>query len=107
MVDIFQFPNVNASTPEGQIAELVNYLVQFKETLEFALDNISADNLSQDLVAKLNSLGADIEQSNERRDEQITQVAQNSLTKSDVIKIISGITFKVNFTTGNLEYATS
>ena len=107
MVDIFQFPNVTASTPEGQVAELVNYLVQFKETLEFALGNISADNLSQDLVAKLNSLGADIEQSNERRDEQITQVAHNSLTKSDVINIISGITFKVNFTTGNLEYATS
>ena len=107
MVDTFQFPAVNAPTPEGQISELVNYLIQFKETLEFALNNISTDNLSQDLVKILNSLGADIVQSNERRDEELTQVAHNSLTKSDVINIISDITFTVNFNTGYLEYATS
>ena len=84
MIDTFPFPRITANTAEGQIAQLVDYMVQFKEILEFALMNISTDNLSPDLVAKLNELGANIEKSNEARTEEIAQVSNNSLTVSDV-----------------------
>ena len=118
MFDMFSFPSMPKGTPEEQVAELVNYLIQFKETLEFALNNISIDNLSPDLVNKLNELGAGIEKSNEDREDELTQVAVNGLTVSDVcnsdlfklsVKAEASkyTTFNVNFETGHLEYALS
>jgi hypothetical protein len=90
--------------------------VQFKETLEFALTNISTDNLSGDLISQLNTLGADIKSSNEERDDQLQQVASKSITVSDVLNSASykaslqavedkiPSKFTINFETGNLEY---
>ena len=75
MLDLLPFPRLTGDTPEKQISELVNYLVQFKETLEFALMNISTENLSPELVNKLNELGAGIEKSNMDRDEGIMQIS--------------------------------
>ena len=60
MADIFPFPITRGNTPEEQIKELTNYLVQFKEILEFTLDNITIDNLSPELVKKLHKMEADI-----------------------------------------------
>ena len=85
MYDMLPFPNITATTPEEQVAQINNYLIQFKETLEFILTNISTDNLSQDLINKLNSLGADIEKSNKERDDQLQQMSSKTLTVSDVI----------------------
>lgn len=85
MYDILPFPSMNGKTVEEQVAELNTYLIQFKETLEFILTNISIDNLSQDLVNKLNELGAEIEKNNDDREEQIQQVSNKTLTVSDVI----------------------
>ena len=76
---------MNGKTVEEQVAELNTYLIQFKETLEFILTNISIDNLSQDIVNKLNELGAEIEKNNDDREEQIQQVSNKTLTVSDVI----------------------
>lgn len=118
MFDIFPFPRITGNTPEEQIAELSNYLIQFKETLEFALTNISAENLSPDLINKLNELGADIEKSNEERESEVAQISINSLTVSDVCNsdlfklavksmLSQYISFNVNYETGHLEYALS
>ena len=117
MFDMLPFPSVTAKTPEGQVAELTNYLIQFKETLEFILGNISADNLSQELIQKLNDLGADVVKDTEEQNEQLSQIANKSLTVSDVINSegfktsvqsqISKIKFSVNIDTGNLEYTTT
>ena len=114
MYDMLPFPNTIGKTPEEQIAEINNYLIQLKETLEFALSNITEENLSQDLVERLNSLGADVEMSSEELDDQLSQIANNTLTVSDVINSsafdsaikteIKNIEFSVNFETGNLEY---
>lgn len=118
MYDMLPFPNVNGATPEEQVAQINDFLIQFKEALEFILSNISVENLSQDLVDKLNKLGADIEQSVEDRDDQIQQVSNQAITVSDVINSpsfgeavksevsskVSNIKFTVNFDTGNLEY---
>ena len=111
------FPNTIGKTTEEQVVEINNYLIQLKEELEFILSNISAENLSQDLIEKLNSLGADVEKSSEDLDEQLSQIAGQSLTVNDVINSpsfssavdakVSKIKFSVNFETGNLEYTTS
>ena len=89
MYDILPFPNIVSKNPEEQIAEINNYLIQLKETLEFILTDISIDNLSQGLVEKLNSLGADIEKTNVDRDDQIQQLSNKTLTVSDVINSIA------------------
>lgn len=94
MVDMFPFPRITGETPEKQIAELISYLIQFKETLEFALGNISMENLSPDLVNKINNLGANIEQSNLSREDELVQIANHTSQ------------FTVNFDTGNLDYET-
>ena len=118
MYDMLPFPNTNAANTEEQVALINNYLVQLKETLEFILTNISTENLSQDLIDKLNTLGADIQKYNESQEEQIQQIAGNqSLTIGDVVNSsafntaiksgVSNIKFTVNFDTGNLEYTTS
>lgn len=116
MFDLFPFPRIQGNTPENQISELVNYLIQFKETLEFALMNISTENLSPELVGTLNELGANIERSNTAREEEVAQVSVNALTipdvcNSDLLKetirneTTQNVNFNVNFDTGHLEYA--
>lgn len=117
MYDMLPFPNFNGKEPDEKIVQITNYLVQFKETLEFILTNISTDNLSQDLVNQLNTLGADLEKSIEDRDDHIQQVSAKALTVSDVINSYAfklalqqnkaKVQFNVNFDTGNLEYNVS
>lgn len=85
MYDILPFPNIVTGSAEEQTAQINNYLIQLKETLEFILTNISVENLSQDLITKLNTLGADIYKSNVEREDQLNQIANNTLSISDVI----------------------
>lgn len=117
MMDMLPFPRIMGNTTEEKMADLLNYLIQFKETLEFILANISTENLSPDLVNKLNELGADIEKSNEDRESEISQVSNNSVTifdvcESDLVKqtmvdeIEKNVTINVNYETGYLEYTT-
>ena len=115
MYDLFPFPTTPSLTPEKRIDDIVNYLIQFKEILEFALTNISIENLSPDLIAKLNELGADIQKSNEDREEQIAQITSSNLSVSDVVnsqafkeelnEAVSNVKFTVNIETGHLEYS--
>ena len=85
MYDMLPFPNITGKTAEEQAAQINNYLIQFKETLEFILTNISTENLSQALVDQLNSLGAEIEKTTEEASDQLQQVSNKTITVSDVI----------------------
>lgn len=85
MYDMLPFPNITATDTKEQVAQINNYLIQFKETLEFILTNISADNLSADLIAKLNALGSDIQKENAERGEEMQQVSGRIITASDVV----------------------
>lgn len=118
MMDMLPFPKVSGNSPEEQIVSLVNYMTHFKETLEFALMNISTDNLSSDLVNKLNELGAGIEKNKEEREDEVAQISTKTLTVSDVCNSelfkdavareqTKDITFNVNFNNGCLEYTTN
>lgn len=113
MVDMFPFPKITGNTPEEKISSIVEYLVQFKEDLEFTLGNISVDNLSAELVTKLNDLGINIKKNREETEDGIAQVSVNTLTISDVVnskqfkdeisKNMTGV-FNINYDTGYLEY---
>ncbi len=118
MIDMFSFPTDTGSNTDERIANIINYLIQFKETLEFALTNISVENLAPDLVNQLNELGANIEQSKTERENELAQISgKSSLTVFDVINSeafksgikngISNIKFDINFETGHLEYSMS
>ena len=85
MYDMLPFPNINATNIEELSFQTNNYLIQFKETLEFILTNIGPDNLSTDLTEKLNSLGAEVEKTIEETDDQFQQVAGKTITVADVI----------------------
>ena len=120
MYDILPFPNVVSQNPEEQIAQITNYLIQLKETLEFILTDISIDNLSPDLINRLNELGANIDKGEEERNEQMQEMANKTLTVSDVVNSPAfalaienevkansvKVEFSVDFNTGNLEYTT-
>ena len=109
MYDILPFPNIIAGSVEEQTAQINNYLIQLKETLEFVLTNISTENLSQELIDKLNNMG--VETTSEENFEQIQQVSGKLLTVSDVINsnafkfaLENKLKFEVNFKNGELEY---
>ena len=85
MYDILPFPNMTGTNTEEKLAQIFTYLVQLKEALEFALTNISPENLSQDLIDKINSLGSDFSKNTEEMDEQIQQVASKSVSVYDVV----------------------
>lgn len=117
MMDMLPFLNVLGQTPDDKITDIINYLIQFKETLEFALMNISTDNLSPELINRLNELGANIEKSNQDREEEIAQVSainsisitvadvcNSDLFKNELKSKIMNLNFSVNFENGNLEY---
>ena len=116
MIDMFPFPRTTGRSTEEKVADILSYLIQFKEMLEFALANISVENLSPELVNKLNELGADIDKSNGDREDEVAQITKNAITISDVCnsetfklavrgELLKGIIFNVNFDTGQLEYS--
>lgn len=82
MYDILPFPNITATDEREQVAQINNYLIQLKESLEFALMNISADNLSQELRTQLNSLGAEVKTTQEEQTEATQQLAKKISTVS-------------------------
>ena len=112
MYDMLPFPDITATNIEELVFQTNNYLIQFKETLEFALTNIGEDNLSSNLLETINSLGVKIENSEEKTDDQFQQVAGKTITVSDVInseafkEALPNLKLTVNFDTGNLEYTT-
>jgi hypothetical protein len=81
MMDLFSFPSVKGKTPEEQIPEIINYLVQFKETLEFELAELSS-----------------------RSGNEASGEGSASGEQYISMPMPSKVTFRVNFETGNLEY---
>lgn len=79
MMDMFPFPRVTGETAEEKISSLVSYITQFKETLEFALMNISEDNLSADLMGRIKAIEEEIRKNKEDREEEVAQLANKVL----------------------------
>lgn len=116
MFDLFPFLRLDRGTPEEKIETIANYLMEFKEILEFQLANIDTDNLSPGLVEKLNTLGANVSSNKEEKESELGQLANKGSSIYDVVnsdlfkeavnnQIPKALTFNVNFETGHLEYA--
>ena len=58
------------------------------------------DNLSPELVNKLNDLGAEIKQSSSEWENELAQVSNNSSVKNELSKL----KFSINYENGHLEY---
>lgn len=85
MYDILPFPQITATESKEQVAQINNYLIQFKEALEFILTNISADNLSKELLTELRSLGAEVKTTQEEQIDATQQIVQKIITVPDVV----------------------
>lgn len=76
MIDMFPYLKISGNTPEEQIKDIEEYLIHFKESLEFAITNISTENLSAELQKRLSKIEADIEKSNANIEDEIAQIAK-------------------------------
>lgn len=85
MFNELPFPHITATDAKEQIKQLNDYLVYFKESLEFILMNISADNFSQELLDRLDALGVDIRTTNANKEEETQQITNRFITVDDVI----------------------
>lgn len=75
MFDILPFPRISGSTPEEQIPEIIKYLNQFKESLEFILMNIGTENLSSELKTRLSEIEKSITDNRKDIEEEIAQIS--------------------------------
>lgn len=96
MVDMLPFLRTSGSTTEQQLAEVISYLLQFKETLEFVLTNISFENFSPDVKETLDKLAEIIANNNAEKENEFEQFIKNNV-----------LTLRINFETGNLDYFTN
>ena len=85
MYDILPFPNITATDAKEQVSQINNYLIQLKEELEFILTNISADNLSPELLEQIRSLGAEVKTTKEEQLDATQQITQKMIGVTDVV----------------------
>ena len=83
MLDMLPFLMTTSPTTEGQVKEIIDYLAQFKEQLEFVLSNISESNLSASLKQKLKDMDDSIKSAEKNRTEELAQVS-NKTSKEDI-----------------------
>lgn len=83
MLDMLPFLMTTSPTTEGQVKEIIDYLAQFKEQLEFVLSNISERNLSESLKQKLKDMDESIKRAERNRTEELAQVS-NKTSKEDI-----------------------
>lgn len=55
MLDLLPYLDLRSKTTPEQVAEIANYLVRLKDELENVLTTISEENLSPELLEKINS----------------------------------------------------
>lgn len=107
MFDILPFPNITAKDPEERIGQVVDYLLQFKEDLEFILTNLTTENLSPELQAKIASVKSSTDVFTAEQTEQLSQMKGSSggggggISVSDVL---NSAAFKA-YAAGVTEYA--
>ena len=120
--DTLPFPNITAKDAEERSKQTVDYLIQFKEELEFILNSIVSGDYGRVASQPTQTAQAII---NTAREETLTvaEVVNSAAFKAslngvkeetinaipkevaeEVAEQIAEITFTVNFENGNLEY---
>ena len=114
MFDILPFPNITAKETDERVAQVIDYLLQFKEDLEFILTNLTSENLSPELQSKIASLKTSSELFTDEQSEQISQTAKKGgvtavdiLSSTEFIKYAEDATAYVNRKVDDLDYIVS
>ncbi len=86
MFDILPFPNITATDAKERTTQIVEYLFQFREELEFLLTNITTENLSPELRSRIASYKTTDEVFTDAQNEQLKQMAgHGGASVSDVM----------------------
>lgn len=85
MFEFLPHPDIKAKSLEDLTMQTNDYLFRLKESLEFMLMSIDIENLSPEFRSKLDSIGVDIQTTNDLREDGMAQMASNALTVEDVI----------------------
>lgn len=84
-VDI-RLPNITATTPEGQLAQMRSYLYQFAEQLQWAL-NTMGDGVGSQAVELRNSVGKVVEKTEEAKAQNTFNSIKDLIIKSaDIVE---------------------
>lgn len=97
MFDILPFPNITAKEPDERISQVVDYLLQFKEDLEFILTNLTTENLSPELQARIASVKTSTDVFTEEQTEQIGQM-KGGISVFDVLNSSAFLAYAGNVT---------
>lgn len=79
------FPNVGGNNDTERIEQIVAYLLQLRDELDFILSNITLDNLSKEVLEKIESVNQNIKKTEETQEDQIQQVLNSVLKVDDVL----------------------
>ena len=84
MFDVLPFLMPTSPTTEGQVKEIIDYLAQLKEQLEFVLSNISEKNFSESFKQKLKEMDESIKSAEKNRTEELAQVSNKTSKEESV-----------------------
>lgn len=84
MFDVLPFLMTTSPTTEGQVKEIIDYLAQLKEQLEFVLSNISEKNFSESFKQKLKEMDDSIKSAEKNRTEELAQVSNKTSKEESV-----------------------
>lgn len=84
MFDVLPFLMPTSPTTEGQVKEIIDYLAQLKEQLEFVLSNISEKNFSESFKQKLKEMDDSIKSAEKNRTEELAQVSNKTSKEESV-----------------------
>lgn len=127
--DTLPFPNITAKDAEERSKQTVDYLIQFKEELEFILNSIARGEYSS-LSTKLTQATETQNISPSNNDLTVAEVINSAAFKGAINSVkedipaevekevdeklpglvdegLQNLKFTVNFESGNLEYTTS
>ena len=77
MIDL-PYPNINGESEEKKIAQINNYLIQLKDSLEFALMSMESENM-----AMSESFAKGLNESNVTREDHMSQVSSKMTSDTD------------------------
>ena len=103
MFDVLPVPNITAKDNGEKITQVVDFLFQFREELEFLLTGIASGDYAR-LTTKPTIENTSV--ASTERQLTVAEVINSAAFKAALegVKGMSEIVFLINFETGNLEY---
>ena len=85
MLNLLPFPNINGNNDTEKIEQIIAYLMQLKEEVEYSLTHITLDDLTEEVKNKIESVNQNIKETESTQEEQIQQLLNSVLKVDDVL----------------------